>query len=146
MFERNSVVNEHELWRQALQYARGQDMDFRDVLSMTRLRNYVRDEEHPGKVTTREHLLREWEIVQAAKEGQCAFHPFCWDYRNSNPALDAEQRQAVKAILDLHPFCHVVSRRRGDGKKFHFARSVDRGLNAAGRAVYVVDSATPASD
>jgi hypothetical protein len=32
LIERNSVVNEHELWRQALQYAQGQDMDFNDVL------------------------------------------------------------------------------------------------------------------
>jgi conjugative relaxase-like TrwC/TraI family protein len=137
VFERNSVVNEHELWRQALQYARGQDMDFRDVLSMTRLRNYVRDEEHPGKVTTREHLLREWEIVQAAKEGQCAFHPFCWDYRNSNPALDAEQRQAVKAILTSTHLVTLFRGGAGTGKSYTL-REVERALKATGREVYVI--------
>ncbi len=136
LFERNSVVNEHELWRQALQYARGQDVNFKDVLAMTRLRNYVRDEQHPGNVTTREHLLREWEIVEVAKEGQCAFHPFCWDYRNSNPALDAEQRQAVEAILTS---THFVLFRGGAGTgKSYTLREVERALKATGREVYVI--------
>ena len=64
LFDRRSVVNEHELWRHALGYARGQNMTLKDIQAVTGKRDYIRDEKHPGKVTTREHLRREWEIVQ----------------------------------------------------------------------------------
>lgn len=137
LFERNSVVNEHELWRHALEQARGQDMSLKDILAVTRSRDYVRGEEHPGKVTTREHLLREWEIVQAAKEGRCAFHPFCRDYHNSNPALDAEQRQAVGAILTSTHFVTLFRGGAGTGKSYTL-REVERELKGTGREVYVI--------
>ncbi len=38
-----------------------------------------------------------------------------WDYRNSNPALDAEQRQAVEAILTSTHF--VTLFRGGAGRE-----------------------------
>ena len=37
----------------------------------TNQRGYIRDEARPGEVTLRDVLLREWEIVQTAKEGRC---------------------------------------------------------------------------
>ena len=45
------------------------------------------DDKHPGKVTTREHLMREWEIVQTAKEGFGDCHPLVWNPRPVNPQL-----------------------------------------------------------
>ena len=137
LFERNSVVNEHELWRHALEQVRGQDMSLKDILAVTRSRDYVRDEEHPGKVTTREHLLREWEIVQVAKEGRSAFHPFCWDYHNSKSALDGEQRQAVEAILTSTHFVTLFRGGAGTGKSYTL-REVERELKGTGREVYVI--------
>ena len=69
LFDRRSVVNEHELWRHALGYARGQNVTLKDIQAVTGKRDYIRDEKHPGKVTTREHLQREWEIVQMVHKG-----------------------------------------------------------------------------
>jgi hypothetical protein len=69
LFDRHSVVHEHELGRHALEHARGQNIRLTDLQAATRERGYVRYEEHPGKVITREHLQREWEIIAVAKRG-----------------------------------------------------------------------------
>ena len=59
LFERRSIVHEHELWRHALERARGQDISLVDIQAVTHKRGYLRFDHHPGKVTTREHLERE---------------------------------------------------------------------------------------
>src|SRR5208282_5858859 len=69
LFERRSIVHEHELWRHALERARGQDVSLADIQAGTQKRGYVRFGHLPGRVSTREHLFREWEIVQTVKEG-----------------------------------------------------------------------------
>ncbi len=63
LFERRSVVLEHELWRHALEHVRGQNVDLAEIQAATRRRGYVHYKQHPGRVTTREVLQREWEIV-----------------------------------------------------------------------------------
>ena len=65
LFQRRSVVHEHELWRHALEHSKGQEVAVEDIQAVTSRRNYLRIDDQPGKVTTREHLMREWEIVQA---------------------------------------------------------------------------------
>src|SRR5208282_6710852 len=69
LFERRSIVHEHELWRHALERARGQDVSLADLQAVTQQRDYLHFDEHPGKITTREQLEREMEIVQTVKEG-----------------------------------------------------------------------------
>ncbi|HTV39583.1 MAG TPA: MobF family relaxase [Candidatus Sulfotelmatobacter sp.] len=64
VFERRSVLQEHELWRHALEHARGENIQLADIQAVTRQRDYIRD---GGKVTSREHLEREWEIVARPK-------------------------------------------------------------------------------
>ena len=56
LFERRAVVREHELWRHALEHARGREVTTADIQAATNRRNYLRIEDQPGKVTTREHL------------------------------------------------------------------------------------------
>jgi Skp family chaperone for outer membrane proteins len=63
LFDRRSVVHEHELWRHALEHARGQDVSPGQIRVVTQQRDYVRDKQFYGRVTTREILKREWEIV-----------------------------------------------------------------------------------
>ncbi len=94
LFERRSVVQEHELWRKALEQVRGESVTLQEIQSITGQRRYLRYEEHPGRVTTREHLQREWEIVCLAREGCSQFGPFTLAYQSCNPQLDVEQRQA----------------------------------------------------
>ena len=60
---------EHELWRHALEHVRGQNVDLADIQAATGRRGYLRYKEHPGRITTREVLHREWEIVCMARDG-----------------------------------------------------------------------------
>src|SRR5262249_25596807 len=99
LFERRSVVHEHELWRHALEHARGREVNTTDIQAVTQRRDYLRDRNRPGKVTTREHLQREADIVQISKEGVCDCHPLVWQPRPLNPQLDDEQRQALHSLL-----------------------------------------------
>ena len=118
LFERRSVVHEHELWRHALEHARGREVAIADIQAVTNRRNYLRIEDQPGKVTTREHLMREWEIVQTAKEGFGDCHPLVWNPRPVNPQLDEEQRQALECIGFQHQPGVDFSRWRWHGQKF----------------------------
>lgn len=67
LFERRSIVHENELWRHALERARGCDVSLSDLQAITHHRSYVRFKDHPGKVSTREHLLREWAIRRVSE-------------------------------------------------------------------------------
>ena len=97
LFDRRSVVNEHELWRHALGYARGQNVTLKDIQSVTGKRDYIRDEKPSGQSYDPRALAagmgRLWKWFTRA----CARHQsFCQDYRCANPSLDAEQRLAVE--------------------------------------------------
>ena len=77
LFDRRSVVREQELWRHALEHARGRDVSLAEIQAVTKERGYVRDAVSPGRVTTREVLGREWEIVCLAREGMRSYRPLC---------------------------------------------------------------------
>ena len=136
LFERRSVVPEHELWRHALEHARGRNLSLKDIQADTRQRDYVRDPELPGKVTTREHLEREWEIVGMARNGISQFGPLCLNHSIS-PQLDAEQQQAVARILRSSNFVTVFRGGAGTGKSFTL-REVQRVLRGVGYDVRVI--------
>jgi conjugative relaxase-like TrwC/TraI family protein len=137
LFERRSVVQEHELWRHALEHVRGQNVGLADIQSVTRQRGYLRYEEHPGRVTTRELLRREWEIVCMARDGISRFAPLCRGHSIRNAELDAEQRQAVEHILGSRDFVTLFRGGAGTGKSYTL-REVHGALQQAGHAVAVI--------
>jgi conjugative relaxase-like TrwC/TraI family protein len=137
LFERRSVVHEHELWRHALEHARGRAVTIADIQSFTSRRNYLRDDKQPGKVTTREHLMREWEIVQTTKEGFGDCHPLVWNPRPVNPQLDEEQRQALKALVSNTNRVSIFRGGAGTGKSFVLRELADQ-IRDAGRKVVVL--------
>ncbi len=137
LLERRSVVREHELWRHALEHARGQNIELADVQAVTRQRGYLRDEKHPGKVTTKELLRREWEIVCMARDGIGRFGPYCSGQSIQNSKLDAEQRQAVERILRSKDFVTLFRGGAGTGKSYTL-REVYGALQQAGRMVTVI--------
>ncbi len=104
LFDRRSVVHEHEIWRHALEHARGQDFSLWEIQSVTQRRDYVRDQQFQGKVTTREVIQREWDIVRLAQDGIGRCNPLVADARSAHVPLDAEQRQAVEQILSSRDF------------------------------------------
>jgi len=137
LLERRSVVREHELWRHALEHVRGQSIGLADVQAATRQRGYLRDERHPGKVTTKELLRREWDIVCMAKDGIGRFGPYCSSHSIHNANLDAEQRQAVERILRSHDFVTLFRGGAGTGKSYTL-REVYGALQQAGRTITVI--------
>jgi conjugative relaxase-like TrwC/TraI family protein len=137
LFERRSVIGEHELWRHALEQARGQNVSLAEIQAVTKQRDYIRNEDRPGKITIREHLQREWEIVCAAKEGRGKCGAFQPDYRSRNSQLDDEQRAAVERIMDSWDFVTLFRGGAGTGKSFTL-REVQSELERAGHTVLVV--------
>jgi len=76
LFGRNSVVLECQVWQEALGRVRGEGFSVTALTEFTRRRGYIRNESRPGDVTLRDVLLREWEIVQTAKESVAVCHPW----------------------------------------------------------------------
>lgn len=137
LFARRSVVLEHELWRQALEHVRGQNVGLADIQAVTRQRGYLRYQDHPGRVTTREALRREWEIVCLARDGLGRFAPFCSAPSLNNTGLDVEQRQAADRILRSRDLVTLFRGGAGTGKSYTL-REVYGALRQAGRTVEVI--------
>ena len=91
----------------------------------------------PGEVTLREVLLREWEIVQTAKEGVGDCLPLVANPRPPNPQLDDEQRQALEALLRSTNSVSVFRGGAGTGKSFVLRELVEQ-LRQSGRRVVVL--------
>lgn len=137
LFNRNSVVLECQLWQEALGRARGESFSVSELKDFTRRRGYIRDTARPGEVTLREVLLREWEIVQTAKEGVGDCLPLVANPRPTSPQLDNEQRQALEALLRSTNGVAVFRGGAGTGKSFVLRELVEQ-LREAGRAVVVL--------
>jgi conjugative relaxase-like TrwC/TraI family protein len=135
VFDRRSVVAEHELWRYALEHARGQNVTLAEIQHTTRDRNYIRGERGPLQVTTRTALEREWDIVCIAKDGIGQFRPFC--QKLSPTALDQDQRRAVNHILSSRDFVTLFRGGAGTGKSYAL-RAVRRVLLDAGHNVRII--------
>lgn len=137
LFDRNSVVLECQVWQEALGRARGDDFSLAELKNHTRQRGYIRDEFRPNEVTTRDVLLREWEIVQAAKEGVGACHSLVREPTATNPKLDDEQRRALDALLGSINTVSLFRGGAGTGKSFVLLELVKQ-VGQSGRPVVVL--------
>jgi conjugative relaxase-like TrwC/TraI family protein len=137
LFERRSVVHEHELWRHALEHTRGQAVSLPEIQAATRKRGYIRDEQFQGKITTREVMQRELNIVQLAQRRMHQYEPLSANYRTANRSLDDEQRKAAEHILSSCDFVTLFRGGAGTGKSYTL-REVKAGLNQAGHVVQVL--------
>jgi conjugative relaxase-like TrwC/TraI family protein len=137
LFERRSVVHEHELWRHALEHTRGQTVSLPEIKAATRKREYIRDEQFQGKITTREVLHRELNIVRLAQHRMRQYEPLSPNYQSSNRSLDHEQRKAVEHILSSRDFVTLFRGGAGTGKSFTL-QEVKAGLSQAGHVVQVI--------
>ena len=137
LFERRSVVHEHELWRHALEHSRGQNVSLAEIQSVTRQRDYVRDKQFQGKLTTRDVLQREMDIISLAQHRMHQYEPLSANYQTANTSLDDEQRKAVEHILSSCDFVTLFRGGAGTGKSFTL-REVKAGLNKAGHVVQVL--------
>ena len=137
LFDRNSVVRECQVWQEALGRARGESFSVSQLKEFTERRGYIRDKEHPGTVTLREVLLREWEIIQTAKDGVGDSWPLVANPRPVNPKLDDEQRRALDALMSSINTVSVFRGGAGTGKSFVLNELVEQ-LRESGRRVVVL--------
>jgi conjugative relaxase-like TrwC/TraI family protein len=135
LFNRHSVVREHELWRHALEHGRGEDWTVAELKGTGRRRGYICNEKMQGSVTTREMLLREYQIVSLAHDGISQFWPLAPDFVPNGLADD--QKQAVERILNSRNFITLFRGGAGTGKSFAL-KAVNQGLTEAGHSVLVV--------
>lgn len=137
LFDRHSVVLEHEIWQEAIQHARDQNISVDDLKQVTAKRVYIRKPEEPALVTRREVLGREWEIVQAATNGVSAFHPFFVQLPQFAETLSDEQQAALSRLLTSRDFITLFRGGAGTGKSFVLKRLADD-LTANGYTVTVL--------
>lgn len=137
LFERRSVVHEHELWRHALEHGRGQNISLSEIQNESRQRGYIRNAQNSSQVTTREILEREARIVTLAQHRIGKYKPFVPNYRASKSLLDDEQRKAAEHILSSRDFVTLFRGGAGTGKSFAL-REVKAGLERAGHHVKVI--------
>jgi len=135
LFERRSVVNDFELMSAALERGRGEDFNLGELRQVVDGRDYFR-EEGSRKLTSREVLRWELEVVVAAHDGRDRHWPLIPDYRAST-TLSAEQAVAVEKIMQSEDFITLFRGGAGTGKSFAL-KEVERGLVAVGRPVVVL--------
>ena len=137
LFERRSVVHEHEIWHHALEHLRGQDVSLAEIQGVTGKSDYLRDEQFQGKITTRDVLKRELDIVRLAQHQMNQYQPLAFNYRRTNHSLDYEQGKAVEQILSSRNFVTLFRGGAGTGKSYTL-RAVKAGLAQARQAVHVL--------
>jgi hypothetical protein len=135
LFERRSVVHEHELWRHALEAGRGSSTSLNEIKEETASREYLRSGE--DKVAHRDVLAREWEIVEAARDAIGAYAPLSPRIAEADNQLTAEQSTALDSILWSADFITLFRGGAGTGKSF-VLRKVQQTLAEARRVSVVL--------
>lgn len=136
IFARKSLVEEHELWRFALERGRGESFTLEALHAATARAGYIRDEDRDRKLTTFPVLLREYEFVSMASEGKKACPPLVPEWEG-NVSLDAGQLAAARQMLASEDFVILFRGGAGTGKSFTL-RTVHDTLKAHGHAVEVL--------
>ena len=135
VFDRRATVHDHELLAAALEVARGLNFELADLTKAVDQRSFVR-EAGTRKLTSREVLGRELDLVLAAKEGRSRHEPLAPQHTPS-PALSAEQAGAVRQILGSRDFITLFRGAAGTGKSRALGE-IEHGLRASGRPVIVL--------
>jgi ATP-dependent exoDNAse (exonuclease V) alpha subunit len=138
LFERNSVVRDHELMTEALRHGRGQ-------IDPGQLRGTLELEQSQGtliragnNLATRESLEREQRMITTVDGGVGRFDRLGGQQElHPSERLREEQQRAVYQILDSRDLAINLRGAAGTGKTATLGE-IDRGLRDAGREVVAV--------
>lgn len=138
LFERNSVVREHELITEALRHGRGKvSLDaLRGTLELEQARSELL--RNGNNLATRESLDREQSIVATVNRGMGREERLDRGY-HFEPAehLRPEQKSAIERILESRDFAINLRGAAGTGKTA-ILEEINRGLHESGREVLAV--------
>ena len=138
LFERNSVVRDHELMTEALRHGRGQ-------IDPGQLRGALELEQSHGSLiragdnlATRDSLEREQRMIASVDRGIGPYERLGGE-REFHPSehLREEQQRAAHQVLDSRDFAINLRGAAGTGKTATL-HEIDRGLHDAGRDVVAV--------
>lgn len=135
LFERRSVVREHELWRHALEAIRGSSVGLAEIKRLSASRHYLRGDN--DKVAHREMLAREWEIVRTASEGIGIHPPLARAAAEPHSQLAPDQQIALRSIVSSRNFITLFRGGAGTGKSFVLQR-VQSAIDRNGRRSVVL--------
>jgi conjugative relaxase-like TrwC/TraI family protein len=135
LFERRSVVREHELWRHALEAVRGSSVLLAEIKQLSASRDYLRGDN--DKVAHREMLAREWEIVRTASEGIGIHPPLARAAAELHSQLAPDQQIALRSIVSSRNFITLFRGGAGTGKSFVLQR-VQSAIDRSGRRSVVL--------
>jgi conjugative relaxase-like TrwC/TraI family protein len=135
LFERRAVIAEHELMAASLARGRGEEFDLATLRRAIDERGYVR-EKGTDKLTSREALGWEAEVVIAAHDGRNTSWALNPDYRPSS-GLSTEQAAAVEKILKSRNLITLFRGGAGTGKSYAL-KEVERGLSEVKHPVVVL--------
>ena len=138
LFERNSVVRDHELMTEALRHGRGQ-------IDPGQLRGALELEQSQGiliragnNLATRESLEREQRMIATVDRGIGRFESLGRNHEfHPSERLRDEQQRAVHQVLDSRDLAINLRGAAGTGKTATL-HEIDRGLHDAGREVVAV--------
>ncbi len=135
LFDRRSVVHEQEIWRYALERARGLSLSVEAIKVETAARPYIR--ETNGKLTRRDVLARELQIVHLAKDGVARFAPLTDPSQRQADGLAQDQLRAFNHMVASRDFVTLFRGGAGTGKSY-VLRRVQSTLEAAGHDTLVL--------
>jgi conjugative relaxase-like TrwC/TraI family protein len=146
LFERNSVVRDHELMTEALRHGRGQ-------IDPGQLRGALELEQSQGtliragnNLATRESLEREQRMITTVDGGVGRFDRLGGQHElHPSERLREEQQRAVYQVLDSRDLAINLRGAAGTGKTATL-HEIDRGLRDAGREVVAVAPTRSAVD
>ena len=138
LFERNSVVRDHELMTEALRHGRGQ-------IDPGQLRGALELEQSHGSLiragdnlATRESLEREQRMIASVDRGIGRYERLGGEREfHRSEHLREEQQRAAHQVLDSRDFAINLRGAAGTGKTATL-HEIDRGLHDAGRDVVAV--------
>ena len=128
LFERRSVVLDHEIWRHALARGRGAEFTILELKAETDRRPYLRAE--GGKVSRKDVLEREWNLVELARSGVSRHTPLTAQDLWHRDDLAPDQQRAFAQILSSRDFVTLFRGGAGTGKS-HVLRRVQDALDAS---------------
>ena len=129
------MVREHELWRHALEFARGSTLTLQDLKRETATRDYIR--EANGKLARKDVLEREWRIVQMAKHGVGRFASLASHAARSVQELAEDQQRAFERIVASRDLVTLFRGGAGTGKSY-VLRSVQAAIEKGGGKTVVL--------